>query len=109
MDAEQPEGEPTSRRLFRMAVVFVITTLLLMTQGFGTFPANEISSALAQTVTANLPAPLIDALDGYLDVLGVPALSAVASNFSTGEAQAKVDNKENVVPAIFASHTSRVV
>ena len=74
------EEQPLSRRLFRMAVVLVLTTLLLATHGFGTFPENELSVTLAQMLATNMPAPLAQLLDGYLSMLGAPSLAEVASH-----------------------------
>ena len=69
LNSAQQGSRIASSDVIRAAVTTLLTSLLLITQGFGAFPDNPISTAAQQVVVENAPTFVIDGLNNLNEIV----------------------------------------
>ena len=76
-----PPRRAERRSSFRFLVTALLTTTMVATGGFGALPDNPVTQALQQEIGQNMPEPLLNPLNSYLEQLSAPTIQPLpASN-----------------------------
>jgi hypothetical protein len=62
------------RSSYRFLVTALLTTTMVATGGFGTLPENPVTQALQEEIGQNIPEPLLNPLNSYLEQLSAPTI-----------------------------------
>ena len=68
----QPARRAERRSSYRFLVTALLTTTMVATGGFGALPDNAVTQALQEEIGQNLPEPLLNPLNSYLDASRIP-------------------------------------
>ena len=70
----QPARRAERRSSYRFLVTALLTTTMVATGGFGALPDNAVTQALQEEIGQNLPEPLLNPLNSYLEQLSAPTI-----------------------------------
>ena len=70
----QPARRAERRSSFRFLVTALLTTTMVATGGFGALPDNPVTQALQEEIGQNIPEPLLNPLNSYLEQLSAPTI-----------------------------------
>jgi hypothetical protein len=77
------------RSRFSLLFTVALSTAMIVTGGFGTFPNNPLVQMFQQVVGENVPADFLHPFNSYLDSLSVPTIQPQPA--STSEAESLLD------------------
>jgi hypothetical protein len=69
-----PPRRAEHRSSFRLLVTVLLTTTMVATGGFGALPDNPVTQALQEEIGQNIPEPLLNPLNSYLEQLSAPTI-----------------------------------
>jgi hypothetical protein len=69
-----PPRRAEHRSSYRFLVTALLTTTMVATGGFGTLPDNPVTQGLQEEIGENVPEPLLDPINAYLDELSAPTI-----------------------------------
>jgi hypothetical protein len=70
----QPARRTAHRSSFRFLVTTILTTTMVATGGFGTLPDNPVTQGLQEEIGQNVPEPLLNPINSYLEQLSAPTI-----------------------------------
>ena len=70
----QPARRPERRSSYRFLVTALLTTTMVATGGFGALPDNPVTQTLQEEIAQNIPEPLLNPLNSYLEHLSAPTI-----------------------------------
>lgn len=69
-----PPRRAERRSSYRFLVTVLLTTTMVATGGFGALPDNAVTQALQEEIGQNIPEPLLNPLNSYLEQLSAPTI-----------------------------------
>jgi len=69
-----PPRRAEHRSSYRFLVTALLTTTMVATGGFGALPDNPVTQALQEEIGQNIPEPLLNPLNSYLEQLSAPTI-----------------------------------
>ncbi|HEU0296998.1 MAG TPA: hypothetical protein VFR47_29940 [Anaerolineales bacterium] len=70
----QPPRRAERRSSYRFLVTALLTTTMVATGGFGTLPDNPVTQGLQEEIGQNVPEPLLNPINSYLEQLSAPTI-----------------------------------
>src|SRR6185503_19873944 len=69
-----PPRRAERRSSYRFLVTALLTSTMVATGGFGALPDNPVTQSLQEEIGQNIPEPLLNPLNSYLEQLSAPTI-----------------------------------